>query len=662
MSARPVGSTCVWSPASSSSRLRAGRGAGRLVGRPHEPVLGRRPRPGRRRRAAGRRPAQRRVRLPAGATGYVPATTVSPARPLNRPIGAGELVPALGLGCRPTATTVTIPLGGDNAPEDQRRPADHGLGVDQALPVGHRAGRRGRAGRADRARRRARCQRRRGRDRAGQPRHWPSGSSRRSRSTAACCGPASSTGTGRRHPTRQRCPTSVAARRAVREAAGPDRGRRARWEAGLVLALDGGEHRRHDRAPLRRHRRAAGGGRVRQAQAALLAAGLARLDADAVDRLTRPGSSPSGCIRRDDADGRGAAARTRDRVTSSPADADPEGDRVGRRGRRRAARPTRRRRPRPPDGLRAASATRPRANGSTDRFAPSDPVDELPPAGARSSPSGARPARPGRTTVAVTVADELARLGSTSLLIDADVYGGVVGAGARPARRVGRAGRRLPAGRRQPGSTRTTLAAAVLAGAADLSGADRHPAGRALARAAAERAASVLAAARGLADFVVVDCGFCLESDEELSFDSLAPRRNGATLAILDAADLMLVVGAADPVGSAATGARPDRAARRRGERDQLGGAEQGARPVSCPATRPPSWRAALQRFTGRVPAALLPLRPASGRRRARRRQDAGRGAAEQPAAARARRARGQPSPGSRRPVPRRHRAATPEP
>ena len=59
----------------------------------------------------------------------------------------------------------------------------------------------------------------------------------------------------------------------------------------------------------------------------------------------------------------------------------------------------------------------------------------------------------------------------------------------------------------------------------------------------------MLAAARGLADFTVVDCGFCLETDEELSFDTIAPRRNGATLAVLEDADLVLVVGSADPIG-----------------------------------------------------------------------------------------------------------------
>lgn len=59
----------------------------------------------------------------------------------------------------------------------------------------------------------------------------------------------------------------------------------------------------------------------------------------------------------------------------------------------------------------------------------------------------------------------------------------------------------------------------------------------------------VLALARRLATFVVVDCGFCLEQDEELSYDTAAPRRNGATLALLEAADLVLAVAAADPLG-----------------------------------------------------------------------------------------------------------------
>ena len=40
----------------------------------------------------------------------------------------------------------------------------------------------------------------------------------------------------------------------------------------------------------------------------------------------------------------------------------------------------------------------------------------------------------------------------------------------------------------------------------------------------------VLQLTRTRAQFVVVDCGFNLERDEELSFDTTAPRRNGAII------------------------------------------------------------------------------------------------------------------------------------
>ena len=52
-----------------------------------------------------------------------------------------------------------------------------------------------------------------------------------------------------------------------------------------------------------------------------------------------------------------------------------------------------------------------------------------------------------------------------------------------------------------------------------------------------------------MAAWTVVDTGFALERDEELSYDTMAPRRNGATLSALEAADVVLAVGAADPVG-----------------------------------------------------------------------------------------------------------------
>ncbi|HEX2904173.1 MAG TPA: hypothetical protein VHO01_12015 [Jatrophihabitans sp.] len=159
-------------------------------------------------------------------------------------------------------------------------------------------------------------------------------------------------------------------------------------------------------------------------------------------------------------------------------------------------------------------------------------------------PTGA----PGRTTVAINLAEEISRLGSSCLLIDADVYGGVV------ANCLGLLDESpgLVAACRQAGAHRldhASLAALcwqcsptlrVLTGTVR---ADRWPEVRPT---ALER---TLELSRGLAECVVLDLGFALESDEELSFDTAVPRRNGATLAALDCADLVVAVGAADPIG-----------------------------------------------------------------------------------------------------------------
>jgi Flp pilus assembly CpaE family ATPase len=60
---------------------------------------------------------------------------------------------------------------------------------------------------------------------------------------------------------------------------------------------------------------------------------------------------------------------------------------------------------------------------------------------------------------------------------------------------------------------------------------------------------TVLSLGRWLADVTVIDCGFSLEEDEELAYDTAAPRRNAATLASLSGADRVVAVGSADPVG-----------------------------------------------------------------------------------------------------------------
>jgi MinD-like ATPase involved in chromosome partitioning or flagellar assembly len=66
-----------------------------------------------------------------------------------------------------------------------------------------------------------------------------------------------------------------------------------------------------------------------------------------------------------------------------------------------------------------------------------------------------------------------------------------------------------------------------------------------------ERVTRTIDALRHWVDYVVVDTGFSLESDEELSSDVLAPRRNAATVTALRVADHVVACGLADPVGMA---------------------------------------------------------------------------------------------------------------
>jgi MinD-like ATPase involved in chromosome partitioning or flagellar assembly len=381
----------------------------------------------------------------------------------------------------------------------------------------------------------------------------------------------------------------------------------AAWEERLVTAFDRGPH------PVEIVRRcvdvvdllavAASG----QGRAALLAAGLRRLDPDAVDRLRTAGVAPVGVAPRGD-----AVAEDRLRAIGIahvlPDDAEPavvasvlaeavrpggaDGDATGasRRSQRAFADP---------------STSMPIPPGA----GPPVPTDEPTRRGsvvAVWGPTGA----PGRTTVALTLADELARVGAASLLIDADVYGGTVAAalglldespGLAAACRQS-SGQRLDAAALAALCWQLGPQLRVLTG---LPLASRWPELRPTAIPA------VLGAARQLADFTVVDCGFCLETDEELSFDTLAPRRNGATLAVLDEADLIVVVGGADPIGM-------QRLVRGLAElRDTEVSAPlwivlNRVRDGAVPGDAASELTAALERFAGRSPAALLPADPRS--------------------------------------------------
>lgn len=157
----------------------------------------------------------------------------------------------------------------------------------------------------------------------------------------------------------------------------------------------------------------------------------------------------------------------------------------------------------------------------------------------------------GRTTVAVNLASEMATRGSGVLIIDADTYGASVAAflglldesaGIAQACRLADQGV-LEAPTLQRICTEVAVDGYPVNVLTGLTRADRWAEIRpsALTR--------VVALARSMFDFVVVDCAFGLEADEELSFDTLAPRRNGATLRCLELADEVYAIGSADSVG-----------------------------------------------------------------------------------------------------------------
>jgi Flp pilus assembly CpaE family ATPase len=185
---------------------------------------------------------------------------------------------------------------------------------------------------------------------------------------------------------------------------------------------------------------------------------------------------------------------------------------------------------------------------------PSAPGQEAPTAAATGrlvavwGPTGA----PGRTTLAVTLAAELARLapesGRAALLADADTYGGCVAQllglldeapGLAAAARSADLGT-LDLDQLARSAPMVSPGLRVLTG---ISRPERWPELRSAAL------VQVWALARQLCPWTVVDCGFSIEQDEELTYDTAAPRRNGATLVTLDDADQVVAVGAADPVG-----------------------------------------------------------------------------------------------------------------
>jgi MinD-like ATPase involved in chromosome partitioning or flagellar assembly len=159
-------------------------------------------------------------------------------------------------------------------------------------------------------------------------------------------------------------------------------------------------------------------------------------------------------------------------------------------------------------------------------------------------PTGA----PGRTTVAIGLASELARSGVETMLADADSYGGAVGPmlgilvevpGLVAISRIAANGL---LDLRQLADTARMVAPHLRV----LTGIIRADRWAQLRPAALE---DVWGLSRELCAVTVVDTGFCAEQDEDLAFDTSSTRRNAATLTTLECADVVVVVGSADPVG-----------------------------------------------------------------------------------------------------------------
>jgi Flp pilus assembly CpaE family ATPase len=157
---------------------------------------------------------------------------------------------------------------------------------------------------------------------------------------------------------------------------------------------------------------------------------------------------------------------------------------------------------------------------------------------------------PGRTSLAIALAGELAATGAAVALADADTHGAAIA----PSLGLLDEAPGFAAACRLAGTGSLTtaefdrVASRTRAGVSVLTGIGRPARWPEL---TAERIAGVLDAARGWAATTIVDVAASLEQDEELVSDVAAPRRNAATVEVLRRADRVVAVGAADPIGLA---------------------------------------------------------------------------------------------------------------
>lgn len=158
---------------------------------------------------------------------------------------------------------------------------------------------------------------------------------------------------------------------------------------------------------------------------------------------------------------------------------------------------------------------------------------------------------PGASTVAAAVASSAADAGQRVLLIDADTFGGSLA----PMLGITDEAPGFAAACRLAGAARLTRAELeriavsppfgrgellVLTGIANPS---RWP------ELSRERVLTVLEKCREVADLVVIDVGFSLESDDEIASDAFSPRRSAAALTSLTVADRVIALADGQAVG-----------------------------------------------------------------------------------------------------------------
>ncbi|MEP6480132.1 MAG: regulator [Rhodoglobus sp.] len=158
---------------------------------------------------------------------------------------------------------------------------------------------------------------------------------------------------------------------------------------------------------------------------------------------------------------------------------------------------------------------------------------------------------PGRTTLAIAIAAEIAAAGYSVALGDVDTHS----ASVAPALGMLDEAPGFAAACRLAGSDSLTQAEFERIGqryeARDggfwvLTGIGRPSRWPEL---SSDRVVGVIRESTKWVDFTVLDTGSSLENDEEISSDLFAPRRNAATVTALREADHVIAVGSADPVG-----------------------------------------------------------------------------------------------------------------